>query len=89
MTVDLLRLARAVHLDAEPVDGGAWRVAGGATSHTVTPDGGCDCTDYGVRAVACKHVLAVRLRSGERETLDALRALVPLPPRRAGARAAV
>jgi hypothetical protein len=76
------RLARAVHLDAERIAGGAWTVTGGATPHTVTADASaCDCTDYTVRGGPCKHILAVRLRSGDSATLDALRGLVVAPRR--------
>jgi hypothetical protein len=79
---DLGRLARAVHLDAVRLVNGAWRVTGGANVHEVTSEAtACDCTDYGVRGGACKHLLAVRLHTGDPETLAALRALVPLPRR--------
>lgn len=79
---DLGRLARALHLDAVRLTAGAWRVAGGAIAHEVNAEGTrCDCTDYGVHGGACKHMLAVRLHSGDTETLAALRALVPLPRR--------
>ena len=75
---DLDRLARAVHLDAERLDTGAWRVTGGANVHEVNADAtACDCTDYAVRGGSCKHLLAVKLRAGDSETLRKLRAIVP------------
>ncbi|HLA88894.1 MAG TPA: hypothetical protein VJL28_00500 [Gemmatimonadaceae bacterium] len=78
---DLERLARAVHLDAERLDTGAWRVTGGAHVHEVNADAtACDCTDYAVRGRSCKHLLAVRLRSGDSEA--PLR-LIVVAPRRA------
>lgn len=71
------RLARAVHLNAERIDAETWRVSGGEHPHFVTT-AGCDCADAAFRpGFACKHVLAVRLRSGDAETLSGLRAIVP------------
>ena len=93
----LARLARAVHLDARPLDAGRWLVTGGAAPHVVaeiesvtgcnTPVPGrvvretCDCVDFRLRGGPCKHVLAVRLRRGDAEALDGLRELVPAPRR--------
>jgi hypothetical protein len=70
-----------VHLDAERLEGGAWRVSGGASVHEVTADASaCDCADFTVHGGLCKHILAVRLRSGDRDVVDGLRVLVA-PPR--------
>lgn len=83
--VDLGRLARAVHLDAERVGPGRWRVTGGASPHTVERlEGGgliCDCPDASFGR-ACKHALAVRLCCGDLTVVRALRELVPPPARR-------
>lgn len=78
------RLARGVHLDAERIDTETWRVTGGHRPHTVTP-AGCDCMDATLHGAKqpCKHLLAVRLRTGHAETLKALRAIVPVPSRKA------
>jgi SWIM zinc finger len=81
--LSLERLARACHLEAERQPDGAWRVSGGERTQLVDAAvRECSCTDFGVRGGACKHILAVRLRLGDPETLEALRLLVP-PPRRA------
>ena len=81
-TVGVGRLARAVHLDCERIGNGAWQVTGGVTAHVVDEHGAeCDCFDYARRGEACKHILAVRLRLGDRETLEGLRLLVVLPTR--------
>jgi hypothetical protein len=86
MTLDPMRLAKAVHLDAEKLDNGAWKVSGGASEHLVTADASaCDCADFSVRGGSCKHLLAVRLRTGDSEALDALRGLVVAPARGAPA----
>ena len=72
------RLRRAVHLDAERLPDGSWRVTGGKGAHIVTADGSaCDCTDYGVRQFVCKHRAAVLLRLGDADVLLALREFVP------------
>ena len=45
------RLARAVHLDAVQLEGGAWRVSGGAQAHEVDAEASaCDCYDFSARA---------------------------------------
>ena len=76
--IDPGRLRRAVHLDAERVPGGAWSVSGGRSAHTVSADGSaCDCTDYGMRGAACKHILRVKLAAVDAGVLGALRELVP------------
>src|SRR5437773_1863112 len=74
----LARLARAVHLDAERVESGEWSVSGGEHAHAVNKDAtDCDCTDHAVRGGLCKHILCARLYMGDRNVLQALRALVP------------
>ncbi len=87
MTIDPVRLARAVHLDAEAAGDGRYRVVGGAQMHHVdlrAADGHeCDCADYRVRASLCKHVLRAHLAEGDPEVLTALRTLVPRPKARA------
>ncbi len=71
------RLSRALHLCAEPLDGGGWLVSGGSASHVVAADGSCDCADYAIRGRRCKHALAVALAQLDGDLLDTLRALIP------------
>lgn len=81
----LLRLARAVHLDAQRT-GGGWCVSGGAALHLVSDDlTACDCADFVIRGGVCKHQLAARLASGDAETLRELRALIAIPRQRRSA----
>ena len=82
--MDAARLARAVHLTAEPDGAGRYRVTGGAAPHVVTlaADGSlaCDCTDATVRVgIECKHVLKVRLTRADPDVLEALRDVVAMP----------
>ncbi len=87
MTIDPIRLARAVHLDAEAAGDGRYRVLGGAMLHHVdllAADGfECDCADYRIRTPLCKHMLRARLAEGDPEVLAALRGLVSQPKARA------
>ena len=79
---DLERLAKAIHLDAEHLDSGEWLVSGGAQTHLVNAGGeSCDCQDSIIRGGVCKHQLIVKLRTGDVETLRALRALIVNRPR--------
>lgn len=85
--IDPRRLARAVHLDCDPLPDGRWRVSGGARDHLVAEDPRglvCDCWDANGGRV-CKHQLRVRLTLGDAETLLAMRELVPMPTRRTAA----
>ena len=81
--IDSGRLARAIHLDAQRIDVGAYLVTGGAQDHTVEVDGGrcfCNCPDAQARdGDSCKHALLVRLLNGDPEVAKALRQLVPEP----------
>ena len=78
--IDSARLARAIHLDVERMSNGAWVVSGGSRMHLVNAAAtACDCSDHAMRGGPCKHALAVRLASGDAETVRALRALVPRP----------
>jgi len=82
LPASLARLARAVHLDARPLDAGRWLVTGGASPHVVdAARGTCDCVDFRLRGGPCKHLWALRLRRGDPEALDALRELVAAPRR--------
>ena len=82
-TIDLRRLARAVHLDAAPRDHETWHVMGRASLHVVTAgDDGlfvCDCEDFRVRGGLCKHALRILLARGDRSVIERLRALIPNP----------
>lgn len=72
--VDPYRLGRAAALDVRR-DGDALLVSGGLEPHRVITDARsfrCDCADFASDHL-CKHVLAVRLASGD-ETLRALAA---------------
>ena len=77
------RLARAIWLKVQPVSGG-YLVTGGAAGHVVEVDGGrvtCHCPDAARMGDGCKHSLAIRLRAGDGEVIDALRLLTPNPQR--------
>ena len=81
--MDAARVARAVHLTIDERAPGIFEVRGGAGVHTVDLGAGtCDCTDFAVHGGPCKHLLAVRLRRGDAEALEALRAVVPMPSRK-------
>jgi hypothetical protein len=77
------RLARAVHLEAEPLPDGRTLVTGGRTPHLVNlgdVQAPCDCADVAFRpGVTCAHQLAALLRVGDLEVVRALRQLVPDP----------
>ncbi len=78
------RLARAVHLEAVPIDVDSYRVSGGSQDHVVEIVDGrcyCDCVDAQVRGDGCKHNLIVRLLAGDKEVVKALRLSVPAPRR--------
>ena len=84
MTIDSGRLQRAVWLKVQPVSGG-FLVTGGAGGHVVEVDGAritCHCLDAARMGDSCKHSLAIRLRAGDGEVVDALRQLVPQPAQR-------
>ncbi len=81
MTIDAARLQRAVWLKIQPVSGG-YLVSGGRNSHVVEADGAlvrCHCPDAERMGDSCKHSLALRLRAGDSEVIDALRLLIPNP----------
>ena len=88
--VDLLRLMRAVHLDACRAADLEYVISGGATVHRVNLAGvePCDCYDHRVDGHRCKHLLRVALAEGDSEVLRALRQLIPLPKRGRRVRAA-
>ncbi len=80
--IDRARLARAVWLEVQPVAPGRYLVRGGADDHVLEVDGGlvvCHCPDSQRAGDGCKHLLALRLRAGDGEVIDALRELVPNP----------
>ncbi len=86
MTIDLLRLMRAVHLDTRPQDGEVWAVTGPESFHLVSVDDSgllCDCEDFAFCGGPCKHILRVGLANGDCDTIKALRQLLPNPTRRA------
>ena len=80
--IDSARPARAVWLEVQPVAPGRYLVSGGKDDHLVDVDGGrvaCHCLDSQRAGDGCKHSLALRLRAGDGEVIDALRQLVPNP----------
>ena len=82
--IDLGRLQRAIWLEVQPVAPDRYLVSGGAEDHVVEVDGGrvvCRCPDTWRAGDGCKHSLAVRLRAGDGEVIDALRQLVANPSR--------
>lgn len=84
MSIDVGRLARAVHLDVRQVGVDRYLVSGGRDDHFVEIDGGyvrCDCFDAQRNGDGCKHALGVRLHSGDPLVVKALRQLVPAPAR--------
>ncbi len=81
--IDPARLQRAIWLKSQPVSGG-YLVSGGAAAHVVEVDGGrvtCHCPDAERMGDSCKHSLAIRLRAGDGEVINALRLLIPSPQR--------
>ena len=81
MTIDPGRLQRAIWLKIQRVSGG-YLVTGGTVGHLVEVDGArvtCHCPDAERMGDSCKHSLAIRLRAGDGEAIDALRELVPVP----------
>ena len=81
-SVDLRRLARAVHLAVHGTGPGRYQVSGGAEPHSVLKraDGwSCDCADFQFARGSCKHVLAVGLVSGDATLIESLRLLIPYP----------
>ncbi len=79
--IDAARLQRAIWLEVQPIAGG-YLVSGGTADNVVEVDGElvrCDCSDARIHGDGCKHSLALRLRAGDDEVIDALRQLVPNP----------
>jgi predicted flap endonuclease-1-like 5' DNA nuclease len=73
--VDPYRLRRAADLTVTSLKTGIWQVAGGLEPHQVAAEDSClrcDCADA-ARGQRCKHILAVRLASGDEQ----LRVLLP------------
>lgn len=70
----------ALPLDVRRTGPAEARVTGGKAPHRVTWDGGalrCDCRAFAYRPhLDCKHILAVRLRRGDRAAWGALREAV-------------
>ncbi len=90
IVIDLLRLMKAVHLDTRPRGGGGiWHVMGPDSLHVVhVAESGpiCDCVDFQKGTLRCKHALRVDLANGDRDTIAALRRLLPYPSRRSARR---
>ena len=81
-TIDPGRLRRSIWLDCQAVAPGRYLVRGGRDDHVVDVDGGrvtCHCPDSQRAGDGCKHSLALRLRAGDGEVIDALRQLVLNP----------
>jgi hypothetical protein len=81
MTIDLVRLGKALHLDVAHAGNGMFTVTGGAEPHMVDGET-CDCEDFRIRGGRCKHILAILLQQGDSEVLARLRDLVPKQQRR-------
>ena len=81
--IDILRLMRAVHLDASRAADGEYVISGGTAIHRVNlaHTEPCDCHDHRVGGHRCKHLLRAALAEGDPEVLRALRRLIPLPKR--------
>lgn len=65
--LDPYRLRRALELKVTDAEGGTFRVTGGLEPHLVQLCQGhchCDCPDF-EGGMVCKHILAVRLHSGD------------------------
>ena len=80
--IDSGRLRRSIWLAVQPVAPGRYLVHGGLNDHLVEVDGGrvtCHCPDAARMGDGCKHSLALRLRAGDGEVIDALRGLVRRP----------
>lgn len=80
--IDTRRLQRAIWLTVTPVAPGRYLVSGGKDDHLVEVDAGrvtCHCLDSQRAGDGCKHSLALRLRAGDGNVIDALRQLVPNP----------
>ena len=89
LVIDLLRLMKAVHLDTRPRGDGIWHVMGRESFHVVdVAESGplCDCVDFQRGTARCKHVIRVDLANGDRDTIAALRRLLPYPSRRSARR---
>ena len=80
MTIDPQRLTRALSLTVDPIETGAFVVAGGSEPHAVRPDGNgwtCDCVDSRFYDGVCKHRLAAYVhRRLDRRVREALRVAV-------------
>ena len=82
--IDTGCLQRAIWLEVQPVAPGRYLVSGGEHDHVDDIDGGLvvgHCPDSPRAGDGCKHSLALRLRAGDGEVIDALRQLVPNPKR--------
>ena len=80
--LDPYRLRRALDLDVARTGDTTYRVTGGLDPHRVhTPKRGqfrCDCADH-AKGHECKHLLAVRLRRGDRQLSGLAQRLVSEP----------
>lgn len=84
LQIDLLRLARAVHLDAERTGYGHTyfvRSSEDKRDYLVNLEKDeCSCEDR-QRGNYCKHILAAQLREGDETVIRRLRWFIPLPRR--------
>jgi SWIM zinc finger len=78
--VDRKRLGRAVHLQAQPLAPGVYRVTGGAEPHRVDVTDRahphCNCRDHAERNVPCKHILAALIVAGDPVVVSAAKRLI-------------
>ena len=81
VAIDPRRLARSLYLEIERETAGRYVVTGGAQGHVVElgEEPRCDCVDFQVHGSACKHLLRVRLATGDAAIIEALQLLVPFP----------
>jgi hypothetical protein len=72
VSVDPARVARALHLDVEPLGPGAYRVSGGREPHVVRGTD-CDCADARFHRGPCKHRIAIHVATLHPAVRSALR----------------
>jgi len=78
VTLDPVRFARSVWLEATPLPDGRWLVGERIVDPEGEPGQRCTCEDHRYRQAECKHVIrVVRLGALDADTLNVLRGLLP------------